>query len=111
MYKHKRVARHEKIRKTVQGTVDRPRLAVYRSSQHIYAQIIDDVKGITIVAGSDLGVKSGSKKERAQKVGEEIAKQALQKKIKRVVFDRGGFLFHGRIAALADGARKGGLEF
>lgn len=86
-------------------------MAVFRSSQHIYAQLIDDTKSVTLAAASDLNVKSGPKRERAEVVGGEIAKKAIQKKIKSVVFDRGGFRYHGRIAALADGARKGGLEF
>lgn len=117
MLKIKRQQKHKKIRNKIvrfvhenKGEV-RPRLSVFRSGQHIYAQIIDDLKGATLVAESDLGIKSGTKKERAEKVGEGIAKKALAKKISKVVFDRGGFLYHGRIAALAAGARKGGLEF
>ncbi len=111
MLKIKRVSRHKKVRKHLAGTSDQPRLAVYRSTQHIYAQIIDDSKGQTLVSESDLTVKSGPKKERASVVGENLAKKALKKNIKKVVFDRGGFLYHGRVAALAEGARKGGLEF
>lgn len=102
--------KHRRVRKTVVGTVDRPRLAVFRSSQHIYAQVIDDQKGLTLVAESDNNLK-GTKTERAKQVGESIAKKAIAKKIKLVVFDRGGFLYQGRVAALAEGARQGGLEF
>lgn len=111
MYKFTRVARHKKVRKKVTSGENRPRLAVYRSNQHIYAQIIDDLKGMTVVSSSDLKIEGGKKVEKAMKVGEEIAKSALSKKIRRVVFDRGGFRYHGRVAALAAGARKGGLEF
>lgn len=111
MLKVKRLQRHKKVRKVITGTTDRPRLVVFKSSQHIYAQIIDDHKGWTLVATSDLKLGQGTKKEKALGVGEEIAKKALQKKVKKVVFDRGGFKFHGRIAALAEGVRKGGLEF
>jgi large subunit ribosomal protein L18 len=106
-----RVRRHKSIRRNVVGTTERPRLAVFRSTQHIYAQIIDDGKHLTLVAESDLKVDKGTKMERAQIVGENIAKKAVAKKIKAIVFDRGGFKYHGRIAALATGARKGGLEF
>lgn len=111
MLKGKRVARHLKQRKYLAGTTARPRLAVYRSNQHIYAQIIDDTTSKTLVAEADYGVKSGTKKERAGLVGEAIAKKALAQKIEKVVFDTGGMKYHGRIAALADGARKGGLNF
>lgn len=93
------------------GSAQRPRLAVFKSSQHIYAQIIDDGKGLTIVAASDLAMKTGTKKEKAELVGQDLAKKALGKKVKLIVFDRGGFRYHGRIQALAEGARKGGLEF
>lgn len=111
MYKGLRLRKHKRVRKTVVGIESRPRLCVFKSHQHIYAQIIDDTKGATLASFSDLTIKSGIKKERAEKVGEEIAKKALAKKITQVVFDRGGFKYHGRIAALADGARKGGLQF
>lgn len=93
------------------GNKNRPRLAVFRSSQHIYAQIINDSEGKTLVSESDLALKEGAKKTRAQTVGENLAKKAIKKNIKLVVFDRGGFKYHGRVAALAEGARKGGLEF
>src|SRR5579884_1948353 len=111
MNKHSRVRRHNSIRRQVVGTTEQPRLAVFRSSQHIYAQIIDDSNHKTLVAESDLKGGKGTKTERATLVGESLAKKALDKKIKKIVFDRGGFKYHGRIAALADGARKGGLEF
>ncbi len=111
MYKYKRVQRHKKIRKIIFGQSKQPRLAVFRSTQHIYAQIIDDTQGKTLVASSDLEFKKGSKMEKASLVGEDLAKRALTKKIKQVVFDRGGFKYHGRVAALANGARKGGLQF
>lgn len=110
MYKAQRQGKHQKIRKIVQGTPERLRLSVFRSSQHIYAQLINDQDHKTLVSASDLSLK-GSKTERAVRVGEAIAKQAINKKIKRVVFDRGGFQYHGRVAALAEAARKGGLEF
>lgn len=111
MQKVKRQSKHKRVRKNVVGTIDRPRLCVYRSSQHIYAQIVDDVNGRTLCANSDLAVKSGKKSDKALAVGELIAKKALDLKIKNVVFDRGGFQYQGRIAALALGARKGGLVF
>jgi large subunit ribosomal protein L18 len=111
MLKPKRVERHRKMRVRLAGTQSRPRLAVYRSNAHIYAQIIDDTTHKTLVADSDFSVKSGSKKERAAQVGEAIAKKALGQKIEKVVFDTGGMKYHGRVAALADGARKGGLSF
>lgn len=111
MLKVKRIKRHKKIRKQIVGTSNRPRLSVFKSDQHIYAQIIDDSKGATLIADSDLKIKDGTKLDKALKVGEALAKKALKKKIKQVVFDRGGFIYHGRVAALAEGARKGGLEF
>lgn len=93
------------------GVGDRPRVAVFKSGQHIYAQIIDDLKGKTLVSESDLKIKTGTKKEKAGKVGETLAAKAVKAKIKKIVFDRGGFSYHGRIAALAEGLRKGGLQF
>lgn len=103
--------RHFRIRRKVSGTEARPRLAVFRSGKHIYAQIIDDSKGKTLVAESDIRAKTGTKQEKAYEVGKKIAEKAIKEKIKSVVFDRGGFLYHGRIAELAKGAREGGLEF
>lgn len=111
MKKNKRLQRHKKVRKKITGSTNNPRLSIFKSSQHIYAQIIDDSVGQTIVAQSDLGIKQGTKKEKAFKVGENVAKKALLKKIKQIVFDRGGFKYHGRISSLAEGARKGGLQF
>jgi large subunit ribosomal protein L18 len=112
-----RQKRHRRIRRTLSGTGARPRLAVFRSLEHIYCQIIDDVAGHTLVAASDLdgalknGNGAGSKSERAKAVGALVAERAKEKGITTVVFDRGGFLYHGRIKALADGAREGGLDF
>ena len=109
-----RVARHARVRKQISGTPERPRLCVFRSSKNIYAQIIDDVNGNTLVSASSLeagfeGV--GSNKEAAKAVGNMVAKKALDKGIKNVVFDRGGYVYHGRVKELAEGAREGGLEF
>lgn len=112
-----RIKRHKRVRAKIKGTADVPRLSVYRSLTHIYAQIIDDVKGNTLVTASTLskelkGAFDGKdKKAQAFAVGELLAKKAKSKKIKAVVFDRGGYLYTGRVASLADGARKGGLEF
>jgi large subunit ribosomal protein L18 len=106
--------RHARVRKTLQGTVERPRLAVFRSLTHIYAQVIDDWQGKTLVAASDLEKEvkvKGNKTSSAAAVGELIGKRAVEKGVKQVVFDRGGFQYHGRVKALADGARKAGLEF
>lgn len=109
--------RHRRIRVKLKGTSEAPRLAVYRSTKHIYAQIIDDVKGVTLVSASsdDKELKAklahGGNIEAAKTVGEALAKRAAEKNICDVVFDRGGFLYHGRIAALADAAREGGLNF
>lgn len=111
MYKVLRVRKHKKVRKKIIGTKDRPRLAVFRSNQHIYAQIIDDQAGKTLAAVSDLAINSGPKKERAYEVGKKLAAGALKLKIKKVVFDRGGFLYNGRVAEFGRGAREGGLEF
>lgn len=110
MYQVLREKRHKKIRKKILGTEEKPRLSVFRSGKHIYAQIIDDKSGKTLVFESDLKL-SGAKAQKALEVGKLLAEKALKKKIKKVVFDRGGFLYHGRIAKLADGAREGGLEF
>ena len=104
-----RVIRHKRLRKSVIGTNEIPRLCVYRSNKNISAQLIDDEKGITLASASSLKMK-GNNTEVATKVGEE-AKEAKKLKIKKVVFDRGGYLYHGRVAALADAARANGLEF
>jgi large subunit ribosomal protein L18 len=111
-----RLKRHLRVRKTIKGTSERPRLNVFRSSKHMYAQIIDDVNGVTIAAAStqdkDLNeVSNGGNVDAATQVGTLIAKRAKEAGIDRVVFDRGGYLYHGRIQALADAAREGGLEF
>ena len=112
-----RLKRHKRVRAKISGTADRPRLCVYRSNAHISAQIIDDVNGITLVAASSLDkelkaeLENGGNKEAAKKVGEVLAKRALEKGIEVVCFDRGGFLYHGRVAELAAGAREGGLKF
>ena len=98
------------IRKKVSGTSERPRLAVFRSNKEIYAQVIDDVKSNTLVSASSLSVE-GNKSEQAAKVGKIIAEKAIKAGINNVVFDRGGFLYHGRIKALADSAREAGLNF
>ena len=103
--------RQFRIRKYLVGTTERPRLAVYRSSAHIYAQIIDDSAGKTLVSESDLELKKLMKTDKALEVGKQLAAKAIKKGIKEVVFDRGGFLYHGRVKALADGAREGGLKF
>jgi large subunit ribosomal protein L18 len=105
---------HKRIRKSLRGTPERPRLAVYRSIAHIYAQIIDDRKGVTIVAASsnDKGSKAnGGNVAGAREVGRAVAERAKEKGITKVVFDRGGYLYHGRVKALADAAREAGLEF
>ena len=109
----KRSQRHARVRAKICGTKERPRLNVYRSLKSIYAQLIDDIAGKTIVAAhdSELKNKKGKKEERAKEVGKLLAQKALDKKIKKVVFDRGGYKYQGRIKAVADGAREGGLEF
>ena len=109
-----RLKRHTRVRAKVSGTAARPRLAVYRSNANISAQIIDDVAGVTLVSASTLEASFegiGSNKEAAKKVGEIIAERAAAKGITDVVFDRGGYLYHGRVSELADGAREGGLKF
>jgi len=109
-----RMKRHQRVRKNISGTAERPRLSVYRSLNHIYAQIIDDTKGTTLVSASSLDKDFegyGGNIDGAKAVGNLVAKKALEKGIKAVVFDRGGYIYHGRVAALADGAREGGLEF
>ena len=110
----KRVSKHKRVRKKIKGSTERPRLSVYRSLKYIYAQIIDDSTGSTLAAASSLtipDIKSGDTMVVAKKVGELIAEEAKKKNILSVVFDRGGYLYHGRIKALAEGAREGGLEF
>lgn len=108
--KLKRIKRHKKIRKSVSGNSTKPRLSVFRSHNHIYAQLIDDSKGRTLLCVSDLELKTnGKKSDVAKAVGELLAKKAKDAKIKRAIFDRGGFKYHGRVKSLADGARGAGL--
>lgn len=109
-----RLKRHRRVRKNISGTAERPRLNVFRSAKHIYAQIIDDAAGVTLVSASTMDKEFneyGGNIDAAKKVGEIVAKRAAEKNIKSVVFDRGGYIYHGRVAALAEGAREGGLEF
>lgn len=112
-----RLKRHLRVRKKIEGTANRPRLNVYRSAKHIYAQLIDDVAGVTLASASTVdkelseSIGNGGNVEAARKVGELIAKRAESKGVKNVVFDRGGYLYHGRVQALADAAREAGLEF
>lgn len=107
----KRVRRHNRIRSTVKGTADKPRLSVYKSNHALYAQIIDDNKGVTLAAASSKTEGKGNLTERANAMGTTLAKLATEKKISQVVFDRGGFAYTGVIASLADAARAGGLKF
>jgi large subunit ribosomal protein L18 len=107
-----RLKRHKRVRVRVTGTAERPRLAVYRSLNHLYAQLIDDVGGRTLAAASTVDLKAkGNGMDEATKVGKAIAGKAQTAGVSKVVFDRGGFLYHGRIKALADAAREAGLEF
>ncbi|MFD0716719.1 50S ribosomal protein L18 [Paenibacillus sp. GCM10027626] len=111
-----RLKRHLRVRKKISGTTQRPRLSVFRSAKHIYAQLIDDVQGVTIAAASTLDkevgeIGNGGNVEAARKIGELIANRAKEKGVEQIVFDRGGYLYHGRIKALADAAREAGLQF
>ena len=109
-----RAKRHARFRAKISGTPERPRLNVYRSTKHIYAQLIDDVNGVTLASASSMDKDfegTGGNTEAARKVGTMIAERALAKNITEVVFDRGGYLYHGRVKELADGAREGGLKF
>jgi large subunit ribosomal protein L18 len=112
-----RIRRHHRVREKISGTKEQPRLCVFRSLKHIYAQVVDDSEGKTLVAASTLDaeiVKDSNKKKKtnqAELVGTLLAKRAIEKKIKQVAFDRGGFKYHGRVKALAEAARKGGLKF
>ena len=108
-----RLKRHIRVRAKISGTSERPRLAVYRSNANISAQIIDDVKGVTLASASsyEKDFEGGSNKEAAKRVGKTLAERAAEKGITEVVFDRGGYLYHGRVSELADGAREGGLKF
>ncbi len=122
--KEARERRHRRVRAKIKGTAERPRLSVFRSLKHIYAQLIDDTQGNTLVAANDLEIKKISQKiekddldkfstkvRKAYLVGQLLAEKAIKKGIKKVVFDRGGYKYHGRVKALAEGARKGGLKF
>ena len=112
--KAQRVKRHQRVRSKVSGTAERPRLSVFRSENHIYAQIIDDVAGSTLCSASSVETGfegNGGNCEAAAKIGKLIAERAVAKGIEEVVFDRGGNIYHGRVKALADGAREGGLKF
>ena len=115
--KEKRLARHARVRKHISGTPERPRLCVFKSAKNIYAQVIDDTTGNTLVSAStlDKDIKAeaayGGNKAAAKLVGESVGRKALEKGIETVAFDRGGFLFHGRVKELADGAREAGLKF
>ncbi len=110
-----RKRRHVRVRKKISGTSERPRLCVFRSAQHIYAQIIDDTTGQTLVAASSLekaaGLNYGGNVEAAKKIGQLIGERALEKQIDTVVFDRSGYIYHGRVAAVAEAAREAGLKF
>ena len=109
-----RIKRHNRVRNKISGTPERPRLNVFRSAKHIYAQLIDDISGVTLVAASSLEKDfegNGGNKEAAKKVGQMIAKKAVDKGISEVVFDRSGYLYHGRVLELAEGARGCGLKF
>ena len=108
-----RLNRHKRVRGKISGTPECPRLCVFRSLSHIYAQVIDDVAGNTIAAASSLDLKKteGEKKEIAREVGKLVAERALAKGVETVVFDRGGYIYHGRVQELAEGAREGGLKF
>jgi large subunit ribosomal protein L18 len=114
--KEKRYRRHKRVRGKIFGTIERPRLCVFRSAKHIYCQLINDEKGQTLVSASDLELKLKTKSQKSKtkiafEVGKLIAQKAKEKKIEKVVFDRGGFKYHGKVKALAEGAREGGLKF
>jgi len=110
--KAKRLIRHKRVRAKIIGTAEKPRLCVFRSNVHIYAQLIDDANNRTIVAVSDVDLKGKDKKvDSSKKIGKAIAEKAIEKKITEVIFDRGGYQYHGRVKALAEGAREGGLKF
>jgi large subunit ribosomal protein L18 len=106
-----RIARAKRVRARIEGTATKPRLSVFRSNTHITVQAIDDISGITLCAAHDMSVKSGTKSEKATTVGSEIAKSLLAKGVSECIFDRGGYLYHGRVKALAEAARAGGLKF
>ena len=107
----RRYRRHLRVRKKVQGSAQRPRLVIFRSDKHIYASLVDDVAGATLAAASSLKLTTGKKSEKAGEVGKALASIAKERGITSVVFDRAGYKYHGRVKAVADGAREGGLEF
>jgi large subunit ribosomal protein L18 len=112
--KEKHYRRHRRVRAKIIGTKDRPRLSVFRSNKHIYVQLIDDNKRQTLISFNDLKIKKKKKLTKVQlakEIGSSVAKEALEKKIERIVFDRGGYKYHGQIKAVAEGAREGGLKF
>ena len=112
--KEARAKRHYRVRNKISGTAACPRLAVFRSAKHIYAQVIDDVNGVTLASASTMDKDfegNGGNKEAAKKVGLAVASKAIEKGIEKVVFDRGGYIYHGRVKELAEGAREGGLKF
>jgi len=109
--KEKQLRRHKRLRFKIKGTSSAPRLCVFRSSKHIYAQLIDDDKALVLLKADDFEVKKAKKIETAKQVGQLIAEKAIEKKITKVVFDRRGYKYHGRVKALASGARAGGLKF
>ena len=109
-----RIKRHKRVRAKISGTPERPRLSVFRSENHIYAQVIDDVNGVTLASASSVekGFEgNGGNREAAKKVGKTVAERAVAKGVEEVVFDRGGYVYHGRVMELAEGAREGGLKF
>lgn len=106
-----RLRRRKRVRKKIYGTIEKPRLAVFKSNKHLYAQVIDDIKGQTLCAASDVKAADNTKIESAKEIGLNIAKAAKKAGVKKVVFDRGGYIYHGIIKSLAEGAREGGLEF
>lgn len=110
-YKHQRDLRKKRVRAKISGTADVPRLSVFRSNKYVYAQLIDDVKGNTLVSVCGISRDKLKKTDKSRELGKELAKKAAEKKIKKVIFDRNGYRYLGRVQALAEGAREGGLEF
>jgi large subunit ribosomal protein L18 len=110
MKREARLRRHRRVRKRVSGSVETPRLTVYRSNRHIYAQLVDDGAGRTVASASDSGLAHGAKSDRAKEVGKLLAERAKAAGVGRAIFDRGGRLYHGRVKAVAEGAREGGLQ-
>ncbi|OGE10669.1 50S ribosomal protein L18 [Candidatus Curtissbacteria bacterium RIFCSPLOWO2_01_FULL_42_26] len=109
--RERKKTRHYKIRQKVSGNGQKPRLTVFKSNKYVWAQLIDDEKGTTLASASDKKIKSGTKVEKAREAGNILAKKAMKKKVKKIVFDRAGYKYHGRVKALAEGAREGGLVF